>query len=154
MPQIFGLEYDESNNCYLIKKDIDLITFSKLLSLKSKTYGKQFNEHTYVLNNNIDMKNVNYPTPKTEFKGVLKGGDDDFSLDSNTNNNKCILNLNITTSHYTEKEVYYGLVGINKGTIKNINFIDSTISLVGDNSDYGKVIYAGIVSAYLEFWKY
>ncbi len=149
LPQIFGLEYDESNNCYLIKKDIDLITFSKLLSLKSKTYGKQFNEHTYVLNNNIDMKNFNYPTPKTEFKGVLKGGDDDFSLDSNTNNNKCILNLNITTSHYTEKEVYYGLVGINKGTIKNINFIDSTISLVGDNSDYGKVIYAGIVSAYL-----
>lgn len=151
LPTLIGLKYDEVNKCYLIEKDLDLVNFSKLLSYKTITYGKKFNEHTYVLVNNIDMKNIsNYQTPKNEFKGVFKGGDIDLSLDSRTNENKCILNLKINKSYYTESEIYYGLFGINKGIVKNINFVDATINLVGDKNDYGKSVYVGVVSGVLD----
>lgn len=148
-PSLIGLDYDEENGCFLIKNETDLVKFSKLLSYKSKVNGKTFNEHTYVLVNNIDMKSIeNYETPKAEFKGVLKGGDIDFS-DSDSNLNKCILNLNINTPYSTESDIYYGLLGINKGTVQNINFVDCQVSLSGSNDDYGKTIYAGLVCAYL-----
>lgn len=149
-PSLIGLDYDNDKNCFLIKNATDLVKFSKLLSYKSKINGKTFNEHTYLLVNNIDMKGIqNYETPKVEFKGILKGGDSDFTLNSKENLNKCILNLNINIPYNTESEIYYGLVGINKGTIQNINFVDCSVSLVGDNNDYGKTIYAGVVCAYL-----
>lgn len=146
-PQLIGLEY--SNGVYHIKSDRDFIAFSKLISLSSQENGKPFDEHTYVLDKNINMANYKgYKTPSKEFKGVLKGLEDTTGIGPG-NSNHYIYNLNISNPHIVGNSYYLGLFSVLSGTVQNINLYNNQITIKSSKNDYGKVFYVGAVAGEL-----
>ncbi|MDD4166461.1 MAG: hypothetical protein PHN29_05520, partial [Endomicrobiaceae bacterium] len=148
-PNLFALEYDMVNNCFLIENDYDFIAFNRLINLNTTYLDLPYNRHTYQLVNNIDMKNITaYQTPHKDFKGILKGGEG--NLIDGPNNNKYIFNLKIFKHYVAGNNLYLGLFSTLSGTVTNINFYNCHVQLQ-DNSDYyGRTFYVGGISAHLE----
>lgn len=148
-PLLIGLEY-VNDEYYVINNDYDLIAFSKLINLNTEVNNKTFDEHTYVLNKDINMINFkSYQTPSKEFKGILKGGDDDFTIGGSTNNNKYIYNLTLTKPHIIGNRYYLGLFSTLSGTVQNINLYQNEVKIESSRNDYGKTFYVGTVAGEL-----
>src|SRR5690554_5139686 len=147
-PQLKGLKY--VNGEYQISNEYDLIIFGYLLNLTTEVNGSPFDSHHYVLTNHINMKNIiNYQTPSREFKGLLYGGNTDFSLNGTTNNNKYIYNLNLSNPCVRGNNYHLGLFSRLSGTVRNINFYNNNVTVKNSNSHYGKTIHVGMVTAEL-----
>ena len=147
-PSLLGLDYNDINNYFEIKDEYDLIVFSKLIKLNTTYNNIPYNRHTYYLVDDIDMKNITtYQTPSKEFRGVLKGGDDDFTTTSETNTNKYIANLRISRPFVIGNEYYLGLFGILNGTVQNINFFQCNVRVENISNYYGRTFYVGLVAA-------
>src|SRR5690554_2017057 len=147
-PQLKGLNY--VNGEYQINDEYDLIIFGYLLNLVTEVNGKLFDSHHYVLTNHINMRNIiNYQTPSREFKGLLYGGNTDFSLNGTTNINKYIYNLNLSNPYVRGNNYHLGLFSRLSGTVRNINFYNNNVTVKNSNSHYGKTIHVGMVTAEL-----
>ncbi|MFA5692200.1 MAG: hypothetical protein WC907_01175 [Acholeplasmataceae bacterium] len=145
-PKLFGLELD--NNNYIIKDSLDLVYFSKLVSLITIKNNIPFSESHYLITNDINLKDVArgaYKTPNLEFKGTFKG-----EVDIN-NQYSQINDLTINTGIIEGDEVYFGLFSKFSGTISNLAFYNAKItpnkSLIENytNSNY----FIGIISGKL-----
>src|SRR5690554_469843 len=147
-PSLKGLQY--SNGEYLINNDLELMYFSQLLNLITPVNGKSFDMHKYRIVDHINMKNFKfYKTPSAVFRGELYGGNVNFTLNSNVNNNKYIYNLTLQTPHIQGNSYHLGLFSRLSGTVRNINIFNSNIILTNTNSHYGKTINVGFVTAEL-----
>ncbi|HHY96579.1 MAG TPA: hypothetical protein GYA04_00955, partial [Acholeplasma sp.] len=117
-PSLISLEYDEDENEFLIKDEYDLVAFTKLINLLTPVYGKTFDLHTYRIVNHINMTNIKtLKTTQREFKGVLYGGNNDFSSETQINENKYIFNLDISVPFIQGSQYYLGLIGLSSGII-------------------------------------
>lgn len=144
LPTLQGLNYDTTNNAFVIADEYDLIIFSQILSRQTPYNGIAYTNHNYVITKDIDMRNLPYIPPKEEFKGSLVGGTG--TLEDTINSNKVIKNLSITNPYNTETEMYYGLFSKLSGTVSNINFDNCTINLLQDDSVVTKTSYVGFVA--------
>ncbi len=147
-PTLKGLNYDSSKSAFVIENETDLNIFATLLSRQSLYNGKAYASQDYVITNDIDMRNITYTPPKEEFKGSLSGGTSD--LGTNTNTNIVIKNLKINNPYHTEMDMYYGLLSIVSGSVKNINFDNCEINLLQDSQYVFKNTYAGIVAGNMQ----
>ena len=95
-PELFSLNYNHDDAVFEINDEYDLLTFNKLHDYETQFLDKPYNEHNYILTDDIDMRNIKgYVTPEKPFRGVFSGGNSDYSI-SSTNNNYYIYNLEIT----------------------------------------------------------
>lgn len=145
-PSFDGLEYNGSY--FLIDDEYDLVIFSSLIQKKTThENGHKYNKQTYVLTDNIDMKNIiSYHTPGVLFEGILSGGEGDLT---DGNQNKYILNLNKITPFITTTEYQYGLIGKLSGTISNINFYNCN-SILDVLDLHTKIGYIGMAVGVLQ----
>lgn len=144
LPTLQGLDFNSSENAFVIADEYDLIIFSQILSRQTPYNGIAYTNHNYVITKDIDMRNLPYTPPKEEFKGSLVGGTG--TLEDTINSNKVIKNLSITNPYNTETEMYYGLFSKLSGTVSNINFDNCTINLLQDDSVVTKTSYVGFVA--------
>lgn len=147
-PTLVGLEYDSINNVFNIYHEYDFVNFMKMINYNSVYHGKTFDQHDYVLVEDINMKNIkNIKTPSKTFAGSLSGGTIDFTLSSSVNTNKYIFNLTLKRPYVFGSDYYLGLFSNLSGTVKNVNLFNNQVLIEDSKDHYGKTFYVGAVAA-------
>lgn len=152
-PSFLGLDYDFENDCFLIKDEYDFLTFSILINKTTRFLGKSYNQHKYVIVNNIDMSNITgYQTPTQEFMGILTGGDDDFVMPASPEDPKPkhIYNLVIKRPYIANNNYYLGLTSLLSGKIQNLYFSNCSVVVADIKDLYGYTFYIGTLASYLK----
>jgi hypothetical protein len=136
-PLLKGLVYDNTDGYYQISTARDLAFISKLLLFNTVINGNQFADSNFKLTNNIDMSVLSpgaYQTPDTTFNGHFIGTNAQ-AIDNSEH--YYIYNLIINDYVTYNSKLYAGLFSVlgNGSLIKDLNFIDSQITL-GSSSDF------------------
>ncbi len=150
-PLAQGLEYDDTNDVFVISDAIDMCVFSRLISFLSTYNGVTYGHSDYVLSNSIDMGTISpdaYMTPSATFYGSLSGYN---ASGSDLGDNYYIFNLNITEGTIRGGAYYAGLFSIlgSGSVISDLNITQSEISLTDTEASYSKIFYVGILSGRL-----
>ena len=148
-PELFSLNYNHDDAVFEINDEYDLLTFNKLHDYETQFLDKPYNEHNYILTDDIDMRNIKgYVTPEKPFRGVFSGGNSDYSI-SSTNNNYYIYNLEITKPALVDTFYYVGLFSVISGKVENLNLYNNKIILSNTGTNYGRIFRVGSVAGAL-----
>ncbi|MFP4478253.1 MAG: hypothetical protein ACLFPM_02325 [Candidatus Izemoplasmatales bacterium] len=136
-PLLKGLVYDETDGYYQISTARDLAFISELLHFNTILNGNPFSDSNFKLTTNIDMSVLSpgvYKTPDTTFNGHFIGTN---SQAIDNSDHFYIYNLIINDYITYNSKLYTGLFSVlgNGSLIKDLNFIDSQITL-GSSSDF------------------
>ncbi|MCF7924765.1 MAG: hypothetical protein K9L64_06665, partial [Candidatus Izimaplasma sp.] len=147
-PSLKGLIYDSVDGYYEISSAKDLAFFSELLRYNTEINGNRFANSNYKLTTNIDMSVLApgvYNTPDITFNGSFIGTN---SLAIDNSDHYYIYNLVINEYIVLSSDIYVGLFSIlgNGSLIKDINFIDSAITLGNTAAYYSYEAHVGSIA--------
>lgn len=131
-PTLKGLKRDSSNN-YLIFGANDLIFMTELFKVSS-----YFRNQKYVIQNDIDFNSISkdaYIAPTFTFAGSFESREINVSgetlytrvLNQGAVNYYSLIGMKFPKDTLVNNNANYGMFGIVSGTVKNINFVNSSM---------------------------
>lgn len=145
-PMLFGLEFDNVNNQYLIAEATDLIAFSKVINFNTTLNNVNFRSANYIIINDLDMSifaRGAYKTSTIEFSGSLTG-------DKGNGVRPYIRHLHLLNGRVFDDGYFSGMFGILTGEVSNLIVANSSISLNDTSSFYSSTFRIGFIAGLLD----
>ncbi|MFA5560701.1 MAG: hypothetical protein WC964_02885, partial [Acholeplasmataceae bacterium] len=143
-PALWGLDYVDGK--YEINDARDFVTFSRLMYLNTVRNNQVFRDADYVLKADIDMSEfarAAYDTSQIEFSGSLSGLKEDGGKYT-------VHHLHLVNGVLISSTYYGGLFSVLKGSVEDIIFANSSLTINDSEEYYGLSFYIGLIAGKLE----